>query len=67
MLDSIEFTKEEKNQFESFMRRHRHCQCTSTIGGKFSYILTPTGLGTLIKIKCNVCGKERDVTDSENW
>ena len=32
----------------------------------FSYCFTPTGIGTIIKIKCS-CGKFKDVTDDSHW
>ena len=34
---------------------------------KFSYILTPTGIGTKVVMMCNVCGQTKDITAYENW
>lgn len=40
-------------------------------GGKalntYIYTLTGTGIGTVISIKCPVCGEEEDITDIESW
>lgn len=40
-------------------------------GGKclntYIYTLSGTGIGTVIKIKCPVCGEEKDITDTSSW
>lgn len=36
------------------------------IGGRISYIFTPTSLGVLTKIKC-ACGEQIDITDVSDW
>lgn len=33
----------------------------------YSYIFTPTGIGIGIKIVCNRCGKDTDITNYSNW
>ena len=44
-----------------------HCSTyAGAIGGRLSYVFTPTGLGTCVTVKC-ICGEELDLTDSENW
>lgn len=53
--------------WEQFREKHRNCEFTATEGGKFSFTFIPTGLGTTKIIKCNVCGKEEDITDISNW
>jgi hypothetical protein len=40
-------------------------KCNSRLG--FSYILTCTGVGTNVKIKCNKCEEELDITDYKSW
>ena len=37
------------------------------IGGRFTFCITPTGLGLIVKIIDNVTKQELDVTDYENW
>ena len=49
---------------------HEHSMCMSKSGAMgecFSYIITPTGLGTILEVKCNVCGKSKTITDFDNW
>lgn len=36
------------------------------IGGQFSYIFTPTTLGTIQSIKC-ACGEALDLTSYDEW
>ena len=57
----------EKLDFDNFRIEHKNCKCSSTIGGKISVEFTPTGLGYCINCKCNVCGKEKDITDISSW
>lgn len=57
-----------------FLEEHRNCcrdylgkEFFSTTGGNFSYIITPTGLGNIIEVRCNSCGCIKDITDSSDW
>lgn len=54
-------------EFEKFREKHKDCEFTSTIGGKFSFIITPTGLGPIVEVRCNSCDKIEDITDIDNW
>lgn len=33
----------------------------------FEYVLTGTGIGTAIEIRCPVCGQAENITDYSNW
>ena len=58
----IILTKEEKRKIEEFQNEHyKKCK------GYYKFILTPTGLGTAIEIKCEKCGETLDVTDYDRW
>lgn len=57
----------ERKEYDLFRQEHKHCGCIGTIGGKISIIFTPTGLGDCITVKCNACGKEKEITDVSNW
>ena len=57
-LDSVELAK-----IDRFIKKHKGCNCTSTIGGKISYIVTHTGIGPFVDIKCNVCGTTECITN----
>lgn len=60
-------TPSEVNEYYKFIEEHKNCKCSATIGGKISVIFTPTGLGDAKLVKCNVCGKEKEITDVSNW
>ena len=63
----IEISEKEKQRADFFIQQHRRCVLNSTEGGKFTYEVTPTGLGNLVRIRCNACGKTRDITDLTTW
>ena len=57
-----------------FQQAHRNCcrkvlkkEFFSSTGGGFSYIVTPTGIGDCITIRCNSCGEKKDITDTSSW
>ena len=47
----------------------KHCSCRNKHGlvGHYSYILTPTGIGYVLEIKCNRCGEIKNITDYDTW
>lgn len=57
----IEFTQQlsstELIKLKDFEKKHDKCYA-GAIGGKMSYIMTPTGIGVLCSVKCNICDKE---------
>lgn len=57
----------EKEGYRKFWEDHRLCPFTSTIGGKISVEVTGTGLGYGFVCKCNACGTEKDITDTNSW
>jgi hypothetical protein len=65
----FELNEREKESAEIFEKKHLNCakKHPSTIGGAVTYCFTPTGVGLSISIKCNVCNKEKDITDYESW
>lgn len=70
----LHLTDEEKQAEKEFFAAHKSCPYEilnksffSTTGGQFTYLITPTGLGDCISIRCNVCGDVKNITDSENW
>lgn len=55
------------SQKEKFEKWEKHCEIyAGAIGGRISFEFTPTGLGDIVKAKC-LCGKEIDLTESEDW
>ena len=62
------------NELDKFKEEHKHCvgnilhkSIFSTTGGQYTYLITPAGLGDYISIKCNACGKVKDITNCDNW
>lgn len=45
--------------------REKHYQ--SFKNNRYIYDLEGTGIGTIVKIKCPVCGEEKDITDLDSW
>ena len=53
----------EMSQFREF--KHSHYK---TCGSNDIWVLlSPTGIGTIIKLKCCECGEEVDITDINHW
>lgn len=57
----------EEEKAQEFKEKHKDCFVQSTIGGQFSYIFTPTGIGYGVSIKCGICGESEDITDYGSW
>ena len=53
----------EMSQFREFKHNHYKTCGTSDV----YVLLSPTGIGTIIKLKCPKCGKELDITDIDKW
>ena len=54
--------KEGKEWMSSQVNEHRRDQMIA-IGGRFSYVFTPTGIGTFIQVQDNQTGDNKDITD----
>ena len=53
----------EMSQFREFKYNHyKSCKTNDVL-----VFLSPTGIGTVIKIKCCECGEEVDITDIDSW
>ncbi len=49
-------------------KKHAHKgKNVGAIGGKFTYEFTPTSLGIVVIVRCNICKEKTDVTDYESW
>lgn len=56
----------EKEYINDTAFRKAHCMsCRNE--GTFQYELTETGAGTIIFVRCPVCGKSKDITDTSSW
>ena len=60
----LEMSDKEKLAEEEFRKIHYN-KCKN--GNRFSYELTGTGIGIIIKISCPICKEEKDITDTSSW
>lgn len=68
MITEFKLYGTEIKSAEEFETQHGHYDVNKgAIGGHISYIFTPTGIGTAIKLKCSVCNEEKDITDYNTW
>ena len=61
-------------RLEQFRKDHHDCQVSpdgfsrfGAIGGGTVVSFVGTGLGSIVHVKCEHCGTEVDLTDSDNW
>ena len=57
----------EQKRIEEFCIVHKGCVTIDAMGMKFTYHVTPGGIGTAIEIECNKCGKKKNITDFDSW
>ena len=58
------FSDKEYQEWRKFLEYHSsHCGTN----GRCIYDLCGTGIGTVIKLKCPICGEEADITDYDCW
>ena len=51
-----------------FEQQHRHPKVNKgAIGGHIDYIFTPTSIGDACIIRCDICGKKKNITDYDCW
>jgi len=62
-------SEKEKKAYEKFEERHMHDRLTSRFnGGKCPYLIpTETGIGTILRVACPICGESEDITDVGAW
>lgn len=64
----FKLNKAEEAAWQQFYNEHKYCaNSMGAIGGQFTFIFTPTGVGTCVEVKCNACQKIKDITDIDNW
>lgn len=59
----------QEKEIKQFISEHSDCGNTQNtcIGERFEYIFIPTGIGVVQKVKCRICGSEKDITDYNSW
>ena len=63
MMDFLKLLSiKQRTRMTTFEKRHSKCE-SGAIGGGISYIMTPTGLGVICDIRCNICHAEATLND----
>jgi len=67
----LQMTDKELEAEKAFRKKHWE-KCAEKFhskakGNTYVYELTGTGIGTIIKITCPLCGETEDITDEESW
>lgn len=62
-------SQKEKDRYKQFEQKHMHNRLESKAnGGRAPYLIpTGTGIGTILKVVCPICGESEDITDTEVW
>jgi hypothetical protein len=62
------FSDLETKRAKDFSKKHyvKHSKHFINLQG-ISFILSPTGIGNSVKIICNDCGEQLNITDYESW
>lgn len=60
-------SQKELDAYNDFTNRHMHDRLTSKYNsGRAPYLIpTATGIGTILKVVCPICGESEDITDME--
>ncbi|MFB6471258.1 hypothetical protein ACFCW7_00195 [Paenibacillus glucanolyticus] len=52
-------------KMEEKIREWDICKAVDVTGAKFAYTFIPTSIGLVIKVRCDICNSELDLT--EDW
>lgn len=66
MIEILSKILDEDQSIKLYNWKKKFKPSTAAIGGEFTYCFTPTGLGTIIKVK-HYKGEEIDLTDYDSW
>ncbi len=64
-LDNVETEKWKKFDEKHRKKCEKHIDTIGTSRIETTFIAT--GLGYIIRVKCRVCGKEKDITNYDMW
>jgi hypothetical protein len=63
----FKLSAKEKERLDKWLKKHnKKCDDHWEFSQHLTYMFTPTGIGTIIEVKCS-CGKKVGITDSSNW
>lgn len=62
-------SKKELNAYNAFVDEHQRCRSFSKhFQCQIPYVIQyGAGVGMISKVRCPICGEERDITDTEVW
>ena len=61
----VTLSDKQREMARNFQKEHyENCETGRT---SFKYIITPTGIGNVVEIKCPKCGEILDLTDCDMW
>lgn len=62
-------SQKELDAYNDFTKRHIHNRLASKYNsGRAPYLIpTTTGIGTILRVVCPICGESEDITDMEVW
>lgn len=66
IVDILEFSGVDADRLHEFWKAHFYCRSEDP-GNKFRYLAIHTGIGDIVKVTCQVCGKTGDITDYGTW
>lgn len=65
---NFELDEDMVKKFESWKKKQKKKDPTfPTAGERWTFMFTPTGLGTIVKVKDGLLGDEIDLTDWDNF
>ena len=64
----FELDKEEIKKFETWSNKQKKRDSSiPTLGERFTFLFTPTGLGTVVEVRDNKLKETINLTDYESW
>lgn len=66
MKHTFELDESQEEILQEWLSEHDCDADAGSIGGRLSYVFTPTGLGDLVEVRC-LCGGKISLTNSDNW
>lgn len=67
----ISMSDKEMEANKAFRKKHYESCAkpmhSKAVGNTYIYEITGTGIGTIIKITCPLCGESEDITDTDSW
>jgi hypothetical protein len=62
----IELSEKQEKKFEKWKKKLPK-EPRTAIGGRYTWMITPTGVGEIIRVRAEDVGKELDLTEYEKW